>query len=51
MPQNDRGGGAKERSLRSFSPRLSYQPGPQMPPHVADVAGAVDIHAHADEVQ
>ena len=51
MPQNDRAGGAKERSLRSFPARLSYQPGPQIPPHVADVVGTADIHAHAHEGQ
>ena len=51
MPLSDHPGGARERSLRSFPARLFYQPGPQIPPHVAGVADAVDIHVHAHEGQ
>ena len=51
MAGDDRTSAAIQRSLRSFPARLSYQPGPQMPPHVADVAGTADIHAHAHEGQ
>jgi len=51
MPRSDHPGGAKERSLRLFPARLSYPPGPQIPPHVAGVTDAVDIHVHAHEGQ
>jgi len=38
---------ALARSVRSFPARMFYLPGPQVPPALSGVDGAIDLHCHA----